>query len=119
MNNIDLNTAVGKHDNYSLLRELTAYEYANRYHTMLRFSNAEDVTQDDIYASILGDLLEDLDLEFEAKWILNPDDYFDESVDIQNTVKQEQTNKTSGSFQIGFYRRLPEIIMFLNEVSLH
>ena len=90
-----MNTPVGKHDNYSLLRELTAYEYANRYHTMLRFSNLEDVTRDDIFASILGDLLEDLDSAFEDKWILNPDDYFDESVDIQNTVKQEQSNKNS------------------------
>ena len=78
-----------------MLRELTAYEYANRYHTMLRFSNLEDVTRDDIFASILGDLLEDLDSAFEDKWILNPDDYFDESVDIQNTVKQEQLNKNS------------------------
>lgn len=90
-----MNTPVGKHDNYSLLRELTAYEYANRYHTMLRFSNLEDVTRDDIFASILGDLLEDLDSAYEDKWILNPDDYFDESVDIQNTVKQEQLNKNS------------------------
>ena len=62
---------------------------------MLRFSNLEDVTRDDIFASILGDLLEDLDSAFEDKWILNPDDYFDESVDIQNTVKQEQLNKNS------------------------
>ena len=62
---------------------------------MLRFSNLEDVTRDDIFASILGDLLEDLDSAFEDKWILNPEDYFDESVDIQNTVKQEQSNRNS------------------------
>ena len=62
---------------------------------MLRFSADEDIQQNDIYASILADLLEHLDKAFEAEWTKDPDDYFDESIEIQNRVKLEADARTS------------------------
>ena len=74
---IDLKTAIGKHDNHSRLRELTAYEYASRYHFLLRFSEDEqdNIKQEDIFGSMMGDLIELLDEEYEKQWRRNPDDY--------------------------------------------
>ena len=92
---VDLTNPIGQTDNQSWLREVTAYEYAARYHRMLRFSADDDIQETDIYASIMADLLEHIDRVFETEWSKDPEDYFDESIEIQNQVKSEQEAKTS------------------------
>ena len=92
---VDLANAIGRTDNQSWLREITAFEYAARYHRMLRFSADEDVQQQDIYASMMADLLEHLDRVYEKEWSKDPDDYFDESIEIQNRAKLEKEAQTS------------------------
>ena len=37
---------------------------------------------------MMADLLELLDTKFEEKWILNPDDYMDECIEIQGLYSE-------------------------------